>query len=54
VEELLDTSTREAERRMAAHFPETCSPEKSCPLDGEHTHIEFNASRQLCERLRIR
>ncbi len=52
IEELLDTSAREAERKLATHFPETKLPrEKTRALSKELTRIEFNANRQLCEKL---
>ncbi len=52
VEELLDSSAREAERKLATHFPETKLPrDKMRPLTKELTRIEFNANQQLCEKL---
>lgn len=43
---LMKSSTREADRKLAAHFPRQFPPEKAKPLSATQTRIEFNASQR--------
>jgi len=43
LEDLMSISTRQADRKLATHFPNQPPPEKVIPLSDNLTRIEFNA-----------
>jgi len=49
--DLISASTREAERRLVAHFPEVPAPERTKPVTHNLTRIEFNSPAQLTKKL---
>jgi hypothetical protein len=52
--DLMNSSTREADRKLAAHFPDQPQAERTKPVSEELTRIEFNvnsATRKKFERL---
>ncbi len=51
VAELLDASKREAERKLAEHFPEEAPREKTQSLPNNLTRIAFNANDSLYAKL---
>ncbi|MGZ3693160.1 MAG: HNH endonuclease [Bdellovibrionota bacterium] len=48
--EVLGTSTREADKKLAELFPEAPKPEKAKPIGNGKTRIEFTASDALMEK----
>ena len=51
VRSLVGKSTRQAERELAAHFPDSAKPEVQRAASGEQTRLEFTISNACLEKL---
>jgi hypothetical protein len=49
--DLMSASTREADRRLAAHFPDQPQSERTKPVSADVTRIEFNARSEFKKKL---
>jgi len=49
--DLMTGTTREADHKLAKHFPNTPKPECAIPISAETTRFEFNADKELTENL---
>jgi len=51
LQDLMSGTTREADRKLATHFPNTPKPECAIPVSKDTTRFEFNADTDLSENL---
>jgi hypothetical protein len=49
--DLIGSSTREADRKLATHFPNQAKPEQTKPVSEAVTRIEFNVNAELLKKL---
>jgi hypothetical protein len=49
--DLMSASTREADRKLATHFPDQSQSERTKPVSAEVTRIEFNARVEFMKKL---